>query len=141
MYEKVKNVLCFIGVIAILFAGIYFWTLFRSRVQDNGNPADNVRNALDDAHREQQSATDAVGRIESGIERSEGILSGLEEGNRSSQETIRRIEQANRRIEDAISGYEERLGDSEDLLRENQRRLEDCLRTIQIVRATNQSKD
>ena len=139
MSEKIKNYLLIFFVIVILILSFFLWSLLRKDVSGVGNPADNLRNALDDANREQQSATNAVRRIEDGIERSEGILNGIEERNRDAQEAIGRIEQAHSKLESTISGYEERLRDSEDILRENQRRLEDCLRTVQSIRESKES--
>lgn len=141
MYEKIKNVLSFIGVIAILFCVLSGWSVLRNYLSNDGGTADDVRNAIDNARQEQQNALDGIGRIESGITTSEGLVGKLEEGNRSAQATIDRIEQDHQRITESIERNEERLGRCEELARDSESRISECKQILQRVRATNESKN
>ena len=140
MYEKAKNILSFIGVIAILFLLLGGWTMLRNYLSTDGGTADDVRNALDNARQEQQNALDGIGRIESGIERSEILIGGLEERNRKSQETIARIEQSHQRLKEAIERYEERVDRCEELVRDSESRVGECQQILQAVRKANEPK-
>ena len=136
MYEKIKNVLSFIGVIAILFCIISGWSVLRNYLSTNGRTGDDVRNAIENARQEQQNALDGIGRIESGIATSEGLVGRLEEGNRSAQETVDRIEQNHQRITESIERNEERISRCEELVRDSESRIRQCQQILQGVRET-----
>lgn len=117
--KVIKYVACFVVVMLVLAV---CWFLFREPdVRDQRDRAADVERSLDDARREQQTAADAVERIERGIsdsiERADEIERGIGEA------------------ESAISADAERRGECERIITDSESRIAESQRIIQSIRA------
>lgn len=100
--EKIRLYLV-VGLLAV----IAIWYLFSTRdVSDDGARIDNIRNELATTEKQQQSAIDRLGKIESGVT--------------DSQERVNRTETAIGNAEDRIKDGEARVKSSAELIDECQ---------------------
>ena len=109
----------YLGVL-VLILSVCWWLLAEPDVRDQRDRATDVERSLDNVGREQQTAADAVERIERGIsdsiERADEIERGIGEA------------------ESAISADAERRGECERIIEDSERRLAESQRIIQAVR-------
>ena len=106
--EKIRLYII-IGLLAFIFIGYLFST---RDVSDDGARIDNIRNELATTEKQQQSAIDRLGKIESGVT--------------DSQERVNRTETAIGNAEDRIKDGEARVKSSAELIDECQ----SILRTV-----------
>lgn len=136
MNETKKKYILYGSIIILICCTVYvLWPMLgRTNVSDYGDTAERVRDSISAAQREQQTAIDAIGRIETGIRDSEILVGELKSRIDDAERTVETITENNRIINDKFTSIEERNRDCEELVRDSERRIETGLVILQRVR-------
>ena len=111
-----------ITTIGVFIAAFFTWYLFG--LYDNGNRTDAIRDQLDAVSRDQQSAIDRLGSIESGLD--------------DSQKQVGRISDTVSEAAGSVDAAKGRIQQSQERLRTSSEIIEDCQRILKQVRERGQ---
>ena len=137
--EKNKKTLCI--VVSVVLLGFLSYFCVCEYLYDNGGTANDIRERLNDAQREQRNTTESIERIESGLGSSIEQTRVIREGLSNSQSTTERITGQNNEARDAIIAAQRRISESQSVIESSGEVISRSTGIIEQIRKGSKSGD